>query len=221
MPEVGVGRILAWHEAVTEVLLESAQLVKSYAPYAGQTSPAPVETNTLELSNTLRCHATWLSFLIRLAMVALSCTPNPKLRVGRIPAWHEAMTELHLEFTQLLKSYVPYGCHISLACPPVETNNTECSTALCCHRTSLSFLILPVVAALSPNPQPELGVDRVPTRDSAVAELYLELTQLSEEVTPMSVTNSLISSRFSRFKSHCIETWLFLVLALLSISVVD
>ena len=64
MPEVGVGRILAWHEAVTEVLLESAQLVKSYAPYAGQTSPAPVETNTLELSNTLRCHATWLSFLI-------------------------------------------------------------------------------------------------------------------------------------------------------------
>jgi hypothetical protein len=46
-----------------------------------------------------------------------------------------------------------------------------------------------------------------------VTELHLELAQLSELIAPLRVTSSLI---FSSFKSHCIKTLLFLVLALAS-----
>ena len=43
----------------------------------------PVEKNTLELSNALRCHGTWLTFLIPLVVVALLRNPVPELGVGR------------------------------------------------------------------------------------------------------------------------------------------
>jgi len=46
----------------------------------------------LELSNMLRCHGTWLSFLIQLVAVSLLLNPPPE-RGGwqRILLWHEAV----------------------------------------------------------------------------------------------------------------------------------
>ena len=67
--------------------------------------PIPDEFSTLELSNTLRCHGTWLSFRIQLVVVALSRNPLPE--VGRVLLWSEAVTELCLEFTHLFKTFVP------------------------------------------------------------------------------------------------------------------
>ena len=69
--------------------------------------------------------------------------------------------------------------------------------------------------ALSRNPLPELGAGSVMLWHAAVTELHLELAQLSELVAPLRVTSSLIISTCS-FKSHCIKTLLFLVLALAS-----
>ena len=60
----------------------------------------PFESNILELSNVLRCHGTWLSFLVQPATDALLGW------VGRMRAWHTAVTELvavtelQLEFMQ-------------------------------------------------------------------------------------------------------------------------
>jgi hypothetical protein len=97
---------------------------------------SPFESNALELSNTLLCHGTWLSFLMQLILSALSGNPPPELRVGRILVWHEAVTEMHLECEQLLKTYPPNRtCPISLASPPVESNTLELSNTLLCHRT--------------------------------------------------------------------------------------
>ena len=62
------------------------------------------------------------------------------------------------------------------------------------------------------NPPSKLGVGRIPLCDEAVAELHLEFTQLSEEVASLRVTQS--STIINSFKSHCIETWLVLVLDL-------
>ena len=108
--------------------------------------------------------------------------------------WHEAVAELLLALTQLLKSYAPNGCHISLACPPVETNTIEFSNAFGCHVTWLSFMEQPAVVALSRqpavvalsrNPPPELGFgSRVLLWHVAVTELYREFTQLFELIVP-------------------------------------
>jgi len=53
LPELGAGRILFRHEAVPELYLVVAQLLKLYAPNGCQISLIcpPVESNTLELSN--------------------------------------------------------------------------------------------------------------------------------------------------------------------------
>jgi hypothetical protein len=70
----------------------------------------PVETNTIECSNAVLCHATWFSFLILPAVAALSRNPLPELGVGSVPLWHEAVTELYLAFKQLRKAFAPSGC---------------------------------------------------------------------------------------------------------------
>ena len=207
LPERGVGRIPCWHEAVAEVRLEFAQLLKSYAPIS--LACPPVESNTLELSNTLRCYVTWLSFLMQPAVIALIVYPLPELWVGSVLLWHEAVAELRLEFAQLLKSYAP---RISLVWPPVETNSIERSNTLSWHRTRIPLLVQPVGDALSQNPIPELGVGRILAWHAAVTELHLELAQLSELVAPLRVT-IIISCCF---KSPCIKTLLFLVLAFAS-----
>jgi hypothetical protein len=77
--------------------------------------------------------------------------------VGSVPLWHPAVTELNIEFTQLLKTLAPNGCQNILVCPPVKTNTLERSHALLYHGDWLSFLIELVGCALSRNPLPELG----------------------------------------------------------------
>ena len=166
------------------------------------------ETKTFELMNVLLCHGTWLPFLIKPVVAALSRNPLPELGAGRILFRHEAVTKLYLVVTQLLKPYAP-----RLAYPPVETNIIECSNALLCHGTWLSFPLLPVFTALRKNTPTELGVGSVPSCYEAVAELFLVFTQLSEEVVPLRVISSL---NISSFKSHFIKTWLVLVFALAS-----
>ena len=69
--------------------------------------------------------------------------------------------------------------------------------------------------ALLRNPFPERGVGRIPFRHGAVAELHLEVAQLPELVAPFRVSMAII---ISSFKFRCIETWLFLVLAVSIIS---
>ena len=117
-----------------------------------QLSPSR-ESNTVERSTTLNCSGTWLSFLIQLAVAALIRKPSTERGVCSVLSWHEAVSELRLVFTQLLKSYAP----ISLVCPLVEPNTLELSNGLFCHRTWLSFLMQLVVAALLRNPKPEPG----------------------------------------------------------------
>ena len=56
------------------------------------------ELNTIELSNMLRCHGTWFSFLIQLIAASLFLNPLPERGVGSVLLWHEAVTELYLEF---------------------------------------------------------------------------------------------------------------------------
>jgi len=70
--------------------------------------------------------------------------------------------------------------------------------------------------ALSRNPFPELGVDSVLGWHKAVAELYLEFAQLSEEVAPLRLSSLIICGPF---KSQCLESWpaLFLALAISSL----
>ena len=101
-PELRVLRILVGHEAVAELCLEFAQLLKLYAPKSS-TCCLQFESNTLELLNAFRCHGTWLSFMIRLVDAVLSQNPLPELRVLRILAGHEAVAGLQLELTQLSK----------------------------------------------------------------------------------------------------------------------
>ena len=81
----------------------------------------PFESNTLELSNALRCYVTWLSFLTQPVHAALLRNPTPELGVGRILGWHETVAEMHLEFTQLFKPFVPS----IIIRPPFETNTLE------------------------------------------------------------------------------------------------
>ena len=71
----------------------------------------------------------------------------------------------------------------------------------------------PMGGALIVYPLPELWVGSVLSWHEAVAELRLEFAQLSELVAPLRATSSLI---ISCFKSSCIKTLLFLVLALAS-----
>jgi hypothetical protein len=61
-PELGVDRVLDWNDAVAELYLEFAQLLKPFAP--NSSICIPDKFNTIELSNTLRCHVTWLLFLM-------------------------------------------------------------------------------------------------------------------------------------------------------------
>ena len=181
LPKLRVGSVLLWHATVAELDPEFAQLLKSYAQRTSLACP-PVESNTLELLNTLRCYGTWLSFLIQLVVAALLINPLPKLQVGSVLLWHATVAELYLEFAQLLKSYAP---RISLACPPVESNTLELLNTLRCNRTSwLSFLIQLVVAALSVNPAPELGVCSILSWHATVAELHLEFAHLFKPFVP-------------------------------------
>ena len=83
LPEVGVGRILDWHEAVADLRLEFKQFLKSFVPI-GSTSHLPFETNTIEHSNTLLCHGTWLSFQMQPVVAALDLSPHPELGVGSV-----------------------------------------------------------------------------------------------------------------------------------------
>ena len=96
LPELGAGSVLLWHEAVAEF----AQLLKPYAPNGCQISLdcSPVESKTLELSNTLLCHSSWLTFCVLPVFRALNRNPPPKLGVGRVPLCYEAVAELSLEF---------------------------------------------------------------------------------------------------------------------------
>ena len=112
------------------------------------------KSNTLERSNML-------SFLVQLVVIGLRHDPLPEVGVGRILDWHEAVADLRLEFKQFLKSYAPNGCHISLACPQLESNTLELSHAFGCHGTWLTVLIQPVVRSLIRSPGPKLGVDRI------------------------------------------------------------
>ena len=118
----------------------------------------PDEPNTLELSNALRCHGTWLAALVQHVVDALSGNPHPEREVGRVPLCYEAVAGLLLVFAQLLKAHAA----TIIIWIPVETNTIELSNVLRCHGTWLSFLVEPVVAALSRNPLPELGVGNVP-----------------------------------------------------------
>ena len=128
----------------------------------------PFESNTLELSNTILCHATGLSFLIQPVIVALIRNPLPELGVGSVLLWDEAVAELDLEFAQLLKSYAPNGCQLSLACSPVKANTIECSNVLSCHRSCLCFFVfLPLLMTLS------LGVGRIPSWHKIVTKLNI------------------------------------------------
>ena len=164
--EFGVGRIINWHQVV--------QMLKSYSPNVCQISLAcpPVESNTLELSNTLLSHETWLSFLLQPIVAALLRNPPPELGVCSVLVWHEAVTEFRLEFTQLLNSYVPHGCHTGLACPPLEFNTLELSDALLCHEIWLSLLMQPFFECAESQPTAQAcglqrtdlarGSDRIP-----------------------------------------------------------
>ena len=166
------------------------------------------EPRTLELSNTLLCQGTWLSFMMQLVGAALHQNPTSKLEVGRVMSWHEAVAELLLEFAHLFKVFFPK----SSTCLHLETNSPERSNTLRCHGTLLSFLIQPVHAALGRNPVPELGVDRVLGWHKAVAELHLEFAQFSEVLAPLRVVKSF--RIISNFKNRsCIDTWLVLALA--------
>ena len=111
-PERGVGRVSLRHEAVAGLYLVFAQLLKSCGPIS--LGCPPVESNTLERSNTFRCHGTCLSFLIPPVFDALSGNPDPELGVGGVPLWHEAVTELYLVFTQLSKLVAPLRVSNSL-----------------------------------------------------------------------------------------------------------
>ena len=84
-----------------------------FAP--GNRISLPFDFNTLKLSNALRCYGTWLSFLKQLVVVALHCNPLPKLGAGRILEWHDTVAELHLEFTQLFKLFVPLSAQMCSA----------------------------------------------------------------------------------------------------------
>ena len=195
LPELWVGRVLLWHEAVAELRLEFAQLLKSYAPRISLARP-PVESNALELSNAFRCYRTWLSFLMQPVVVALVVYPVPERGVGSVLSWHSAVAKLRLELAQLLKSYAP---RINLACPPVETNSIERSNTLSCHGTWIPVLVQPVGGALSRNPIAELGVGGILAWHAAVAELFLELTQLLEVVAPLRVMAKCCISILKRY----------------------
>ena len=67
---------------VAELRFEFAQLLTSYASIS--LAWPPVESNTRELSNTLRCHGTWLSFLMQSIKPALSRNPLPERGVGSV-----------------------------------------------------------------------------------------------------------------------------------------
>ena len=157
-PELGVGSVLSWHEAVTELNLVFAQLLNSYTPIGCHTSPGPacppVESNTLELSNALLCHGTWLSFLVKHVVAALIQNPVPELGVASVLFRYEAVTELCLVIAQLLESYAPNAC----LCPPFKPNILELSDTLLCYATGIFCVVQPTFAALIRNPPPELGV---------------------------------------------------------------
>jgi hypothetical protein len=131
----------------------------------------PFEFNGLELLNTLRCHGTWLSFMIQPVVATLPRSPMPELGVGRVMLWHDTIAKLCFAFKQLFKPVVP----TSLACSPVESNTIECSNMLNCHRSCLFFMIQPIPSALLPNPTPQLGFGRIQFRHDAMAKLFLEV----------------------------------------------
>jgi hypothetical protein len=191
--ELVVGRIMFRHEAVAELHLEFAQLLKPYAPNGGceiSLGFPPVESNTLELSNALFCHGTWLSCLMQPVSVALSQNPPPKFGDGRRMFRHEVAAQ-YLVLAQLLKAYAPNGCSISLGCPPAEFNTLELSNVLLCHGTWLSLLMQPVSVALSQNPPPKFGDGRRMFRHEAVTAQYLVLAQLLKAYAPNGCSISL------------------------------
>ena len=79
----------------------------------------------------------------------------PERGVGTILVWHEAVAELFIEIPQLFKLCVPNGCHMSLACSPVETNTIECSNIFSCRRSWLFFRVIPESLALVRNANPK------------------------------------------------------------------
>ena len=166
----------------------------------------PVESNTLEHSTTLSCHGTWLSFLIQLVVAALSPNPPPERGVCSVLSRHEEVTEKYLVFGQLLKSYAPTSL---VACSPVESNTLERSTTLSCHETWLSFLVQLEVAALSPNPLPELGVYSVMLWHETVAELHLKFTQLFKSYASTSLGWLPVESNTLELSNtlSCHNTW--------------
>ena len=182
--ELGVGSVLMWHEVVAELCLKGTQL---FTPFVPRTSIwLSLEINTLERSNMLRCHGTCFSLMVQLTLVALFRNPSPELGVGSVLLWHEAVTELHLEFTQLFKPFVPTGSQISITCPPYESNILELLNTLRCHGTWYSFLIQLVLGALLGNPLPELRTGNVVCWHEAVTEVCLVFTQLLKSFVPIS-----------------------------------
>ena len=190
-PELGTDSF--WHKAVAE---STGYQISLACP--------PIESNTIESSNTLLWHGIWVISLIQPVLIALNRNPFPEVGV---PAWHKAVPDFVLECAHLFKMFVPS----KITCPPIESNTIECSNTLLCYVTWLSLLVHPVLIALMRNPCPEFEVGSVLMWHETVAELHLVFTQLSELVAPFRVSMFLI---FAFFKSHCIETWLVIVLAL-------
>jgi len=93
LTEPGVGRVMLWHGAMTELYLVMTQLFKPFV--LSSIILFPFEFKTLEGSNMFRCHGTWLSFLIQPIIAALLRNPFPELGVGRILDWHDAAIKLH------------------------------------------------------------------------------------------------------------------------------
>ena len=196
-----------------------AQLLRSYAPNGCPISVGcpPVESDNLELSNTLICNETWLSFLKQLISSALITSPPSELGVGSVLLWQEAVTGLYLVFAQLLKSCAL----ISLGFPPVKSNTLELLNALLCHATWLSFLQRLILSALIPNPPPELGVGSVPSWHEAVAGLYLVFAQLLKSCALISLGCPPVESNTLQLSNAllCHATWLSLIqLAVVALS---
>ena len=184
LPKLEVGRVLDWHEAVAELRPELKQLLKPFVPKT-RIWRLPFDSNTLERLNTLRCHTIWLSFMIQLAVVALSRNPLPKVGVGRKLDGHEVVAELRLELKQFLKSFVPKTSTWRLK---FEFNTLERSNTLLCQVAWLSFLVQLTVVTLSRNPLLKVGVGRILLRYEVVAELRLDLKQFLKLFVPKTST---------------------------------
>jgi len=133
---------------LTRHSLEFAQLLKSYAPNGCQISHAypPVETNTVECSNVLSYHTTWIFFRALPLLSTLIRNPDGKLGVGRVLSWHDTVAELRLVFTQLSETVAPFRVTNSL----IIISFKSCCKGTTCTSGLFLFLFL-CLCLLSPS----------------------------------------------------------------------